>query len=553
MPPKPGLSYIGLDEFAVKPVVENKSSEKETKAVRKNTDALIIEEWMSDDEEENVTQPKIVKKIVRPNIVKKDFIIPRQQEKTSRKTIKKVKHNRKNTHRSRGNQRNWNNMMSQKLGKHVADEAVYKELDDKLVRAATTASSLEAEHDSGNIDKTQSKVTPNEASSSGTTSGGGPRVLALKKTKPTQALEITSLKRRVKKLKKKQRSRTHKVKRLYNVGLKARVDSSKDDQSLGEDASKQRRKINEIDADEYITLVNDQDDAEMFDVNDLHVEDINTAKLIVNDAQVSAAGEVNAASIATTVSAAATITTVEITLAQALVEIKTSKPKAKGVVIQEPSKSITTTTTTTTISLKKSQDKEMRIKFFVAKAAEEKRNKPPTQAQQIKIMCTYLKNMEWKKLKNLKNKSFDSIQKMSDRAFNRVNTFVDFKTELVEGSSKRTEEELTQGNSKKQKVDNNKEIVELKELMKIIYDEEEIAIDVIPLAVKSLKIIDWKIHKEGKKTYYQIIRADRNSKMYMVFNKMLKEFDREDLEDLYTLVKAKYGSTKPLEDLDLLL
>ncbi|GJU34952.1 hypothetical protein Tco_1183306 [Tanacetum coccineum] len=35
-------------------------------------------------------------------------------------------------------------------------------------------------------------------------------------------------------------------------------------------------------------------------------------------------------------------------------------------------------------------------------------------------MCTYLKNMEGKKLKDLKNKSFDSIQKMFDRAFKRV-------------------------------------------------------------------------------------------------------------------------------------
>nr|GEW74956.1 hypothetical protein [Tanacetum cinerariifolium] len=44
IPPKPDLSFTHLDEFAVKPVVENKSSEEETKAVRKNNDALIIEE-----------------------------------------------------------------------------------------------------------------------------------------------------------------------------------------------------------------------------------------------------------------------------------------------------------------------------------------------------------------------------------------------------------------------------------------------------------------------------------------------------------------------------
>ncbi|GJX44638.1 hypothetical protein Tco_0261314 [Tanacetum coccineum] len=58
---------------------------------------------------------------------------------------------------------------------NVADEAVHKELGDSLVRAATTASSLEAKQDSGNITKTRSKATPNESSSLRTTSGGGPR------------------------------------------------------------------------------------------------------------------------------------------------------------------------------------------------------------------------------------------------------------------------------------------------------------------------------------------------------------------------------------------
>nr|GFA81163.1 hypothetical protein [Tanacetum cinerariifolium] len=58
---------------------------------------------------------------------------------------------------------------------NVADEAVYKELDDRLVKAAPTASSLEAEQDSGNINKTKSKATPNESSSQRTDSGGGLR------------------------------------------------------------------------------------------------------------------------------------------------------------------------------------------------------------------------------------------------------------------------------------------------------------------------------------------------------------------------------------------
>ncbi|GJY60391.1 hypothetical protein Tco_0461048 [Tanacetum coccineum] len=125
-------------------------------------------------------------------------------------------------------------------------------------------------------------------------------------------------------------------------------------------------------------------------------------------------------------------------------------------------------------------------------------------------MCTYLKNMEGKKPKDLKNKSFDSIQKMFDRAFKRVNTFVDFRTDLVEGSSKRAGEELEQESTKKQKVDEDKDTAELQSLMEVIPDEEEVAIDVVPLATKPPTIVDWKIHKEGKKSYYQIVRADGN-------------------------------------------
>ncbi|GJU14221.1 hypothetical protein Tco_1136617 [Tanacetum coccineum] len=168
-------------------------------------------------------------------------------------------------------------------------------------------------------------------------------------------------------------------------------------------------------------------------------------------------------------------------------------------------------------------------------------------------MCTYLKNMEGYKLKDLKSKGFDSIQEMFDRAFKRVNTFEDFRTELVEGKEKRAGTELIQENAKKQKVEDDKETTELKQCLEIILDEEEVTIDAIPLAVKSTSIVGWKIHKEGKRSYYQIIRADGKSQMYMIFSHMLKSFDREDLVDLYKLVKAKYKSTRPVEDLHLVL
>ncbi|GKE15236.1 hypothetical protein Tco_1422813, partial [Tanacetum coccineum] len=87
------------------------------------------------------------------------------------------------------------------------------------------------------------------------------------------ALEIDSLNRRVKKLEKKQMSRTHRLRRLYKVGLIATVVSSKDKGLGEEDVSKQGRKIHDIDADEDITLENVHD-ADMFGVHDLDGDEV---------------------------------------------------------------------------------------------------------------------------------------------------------------------------------------------------------------------------------------------------------------------------------------
>ncbi|GJV90003.1 hypothetical protein Tco_1533941 [Tanacetum coccineum] len=235
---------------------------------------------------------------------------------------------------------------------NVADEAVYEDMDDSLERAATTATSLDAEQDRGNINKTQSKATLNEPSSLGTSSGSGPRrqetigdtisqtgfenvsktfndpllarVIGREKTKTSQAQEITSLKRRVKRLEKKRGSRTHRIKRLYKVGLSRRVESSKDKGLGEEDASKQRR-INDIDANEDIYLVNVNRDEGMFGVNDLKAQALAAlkgAKPKANKVMLQELehGTITTTTTATTVTAASTI------------------PKAKGLVIHEQDK-----------------------------------------------------------------------------------------------------------------------------------------------------------------------------------------------------------------------
>ncbi|GKB76270.1 hypothetical protein Tco_0943165, partial [Tanacetum coccineum] len=77
MPLKPDLSFTSLEEFTnepvvIKPVVENseaKASEAKPKVVRKNNGAPIIEDWVSDSEEENVSQTKIEKKTAKPRLI----------------------------------------------------------------------------------------------------------------------------------------------------------------------------------------------------------------------------------------------------------------------------------------------------------------------------------------------------------------------------------------------------------------------------------------------------------------------------------------------------
>nr|GEY56922.1 hypothetical protein [Tanacetum cinerariifolium] len=149
-----------------------------------------------------------------------------------------------------------------------------------------------------------------------------------------------------------------------------------------------------------------------------------------------------------------------------------------------------------------------RKKHFAALRAQEKRNKPHTKTQIKSQMSTYLKHMGGYKQSHLKQKSFDEIKKVYDREI------------------------------RKQKVDENVKLViddfqELKKCMEIVPDDgDEVLIETTPLSSRSPTIIDYKIYKEGKKTYFKIIRADGNSQAYQTFEKMFKNFNKEDLEVL---------------------
>nr|GEU40994.1 hypothetical protein [Tanacetum cinerariifolium] len=357
-----------------------------------------------------------------------------------------------------------------------------------------------------------------------------------------------------------------------------------------EDASKQGR-MAEIDADEDLSLINEttqdqgrMNEEDLFGVHDLDgyevILDITAGQNVEQDAtfaenKVSTDGDevVTTADDAKITTAATTlqISKDDVTLAQTLTEIKAAKPRARGVIVQEPSEFRTTSSLQSsqlpqakdkgkgnmvehekplkkkdTISIdeeiarklkaqlkvemeegeriarekveanidvveqwdkvqakidadielaQKLQTKEQeqltdaekaklfmeflekRRKFFARKRKIKKRNIPPTKAQQRNLMCTYFKNMDGWKLKNLKKKSFDEIQKLFDLAM-------------------------------KKRLEKEDDSVELKRCWEIVpEDDDDVTIKATPLSSKSPTIVDYKIYKEGKKSYFRIIRC----------------------------------------------
>ncbi|GJS00330.1 retrovirus-related pol polyprotein from transposon TNT 1-94 [Tanacetum coccineum] len=195
---------------------------------------------------------------------------------------------------------------------------------------------------------------------------------------------------------------------------------------------------------------------------------------------------------------------------------------------------------------------EKKRKHFAALRAQEKRNRPPTKAQKKTQMSTYLKHIDGYIYKQLKGKSFDEIQKLFDKEMKRVNTFVAMGSKVQENKEKKEEgREETAKEKESEEVEEDDE-VKLKKLL-VIKKDEDIAIDAIPLATKLPVLIDYKLHKEGMLIHYEFIGADGSSKRYSSMIRMIQGIDREDLEALWRIVKAKYGDTMPEDEFERVL
>nr|GEX84485.1 hypothetical protein [Tanacetum cinerariifolium] len=382
----------------------------------------------------------------------------------------------------------------------------------------------------------------------------------LQEAKDAQSKEIAALKKKVSKLLKWRKSRSRGLGRLMKIGSGRRVKSPLEKDSL--DADTQGWKTND----------------EMFGVDDLTGEEVVTT----------AADKV---SVALTID----VTKDEITMAQALAALKSIKPtiptaatkvrtavptpRAKGIVFQEQKQSHIPTVFSSKdngkakmiepeVPIKKKDHIRMDEEYARQVEAEEREAARLSVAQQdeeaniswdntqaiMKADSLLAKRLQAREREEFsEGRSYDEIKKLFDREMKKVNHFIDMdskaqmssRKEAQESSTKRIVESLESDISKKQKVDENVDLIiddteELKKCMEIVLDYgDEVLIEATPISSRSPTIVDYKIHKKGKNNYFKIIRADGNSQsiIYYLLVEKVYPLTRNTLHQLWNDVR----------------
>nr|GEY88850.1 hypothetical protein [Tanacetum cinerariifolium] len=373
------------------------------------------------------------------------------------------------------------------------------------------------------------------------------RVEHLEYDKVAQALEITKLKKRVKKLEKGNRVRVLKLRRLKRVGTSQRIDTSND--TVMDDESNQGRIIDEMDKDDAIALMDDKEEdktdeeakvvkndqvqvrqtesqAEIYKIDMDHastvlnmhedepaevqevVDVVTTAKLITE--VVTAASEI-------IIAASIVISTVEPKVLAATITTAPAKIAAapcrrrKGVVIRDPKEESTTSSIIPAET--KSKDKGKGIMVEEPKPLKKKQQIEMDEEYARKLHAEINKDIDWDvaidhvKLKAkedpaldyFKGMSYDDIRLIFEAKFNlNIEFLLNTKEQMEEEENRALQsnnETPTQKAAKRKKL--NKEVEDLKRHLEIVPDEDD------------------------------------------------DNFDREDLEALWSLVKERFSTLKP--------
>nr|GEW89961.1 Gag-Pol polyprotein [Tanacetum cinerariifolium] len=273
------------------------------------------------------------------------------------------------------------------------------------------------------------------------------------------------------------------------------------DDTVIDDESNQGKIIDEMDKDDVVALMDDKEEDKKDEEDKITKEDepaevqevvdvITTAKLIIE--VVTAASE--------TVTAAK--------------ESKPLKKKQQVETDEEYARKLHA-------ELNKDIDLDVAIDHVKHKAKEDPavkryqamKRKLQTEAQAQTNMIMYLKNTK------------EQMEEEERRALQTIN------------------ETLAKKADKRRKL--NEKVEDLKRHIEIVPDEDDdVYIEATPLA-RNVPVVDYEIIEINNKPYYKIIRANGTHQLYISFLTLLKNFNREDLEALWNLVKEMFSTSKP--------
>nr|GEV44607.1 hypothetical protein [Tanacetum cinerariifolium] len=312
----------------------------------------------------------------------------------------------------------------------------------------------------------------------------------------------------------------------------------KDSLSAQEDASKQGRSIKDIDQDVEIALFDEargrMHDAYLFGVDDLEVIDAN-----VED------------SVALT-NATTTDINDELTLEKTLIAIKAAKPK----VISTAATIVTTAITTPRAKVIVFHEQVQAHIPTVSSSKDKGKAKmiEPEKPLKKKDQITLDKEVARKLVAEMKAKMGE--EERIAREKNEANKAIIEEWDDVQAIIDADKRRARARKFEKQKLDErvqaegaDDDTEELKRCLEIVpEDDDDVAIEATPISSKSPTIVDYKIYKERKKSYFKITRADGNSQNYLTFGTMFKNFNREDLKNMvyYLPVEKMYPFTNSI-------
>nr|GEU56639.1 hypothetical protein [Tanacetum cinerariifolium] len=375
---------------------------------------------------------------------------------------------------------------------------------------------------------------------------------------PSHVIPSTSqLKRRVKKLERRNKVKVLKLRRLQKVGTSQRVETSAETVMDDEDDREVANAVKDVQdakVDESVDIQGRQAEsqAEIYKIDLDHANKV----LSMQEDKTEPAEVQEVVEVVTTAKAKhrTQVPSVTLTAAPARVTATPSR-RRKGVVIRDLQEESTTSTIIPAET--KSKDKGKGILVKEPKPLKKKQHIKQDEKYAKELQAELNKNIDWDKaidhnvagfkMDYFKGMSYDDIRPIFEAKFNTNLAFLlKTKDQIEEDENealKRLNETPTEKAAKRKKLD--EKVEELKRHLQIVPNEDDdVYTEATPLARKVL-VVDYQIIKLNNKPYYKIIRADDTHQLYVSFLSLLRNFDREDLEALWILVKEIFSTTKP--------